>query len=221
MHRLTVYLAHARLADVQYLAYFTQVQFFIVVKGEHQRFPLRQAAAKNGRVRPSEDLMLYSPSRPLHRRLAHLALAAFALAPLAHAAPPAPRTLEEADAQRARASEIRNQAEKNLAAEQAACYQKFLVNSCLEDAKKKYTNTVIEARQLDQPARDFQREHQVGYPLLIAEPSVVQLTESLGNAAQGLPFTVIVDKTGVISRVKVGMLSEDDLDTTLGRLTRP
>ena len=26
--------------------------------------------------------------------------------------------------------------------------------------------------------RDFQREHQVGYPLLIAEPSVVQLTES-------------------------------------------
>ncbi len=69
--------------------------------------------------------------------------------------------------------------------------------------------------------RDFQREHQVGYPLLIAEPSVVQLTESLGNAAQGLPFTVIVDKTGVISRVKVGMLSEDDLDTTLGRLTRP
>ena len=57
--------------------------------------------------------------------------------------------------------------------------------------------------------------------LLIAEPSVVQLTESLGNAAQGLPFTVIVDKTGVISRVKVGMLSETDLDTTLGRLTRP
>lgn len=69
--------------------------------------------------------------------------------------------------------------------------------------------------------RNFQREHRVGYPLLIAEPSVVQLTESLGNAAQGLPFTVIVDKTGVISRVKVGMLSEDDLDTTLGRLTRP
>ena len=49
----------------------------------------------------------------------------------------------------------------------------------------------------------------------------MQLTESLGNAAQGLPFTVIVDKTGVISRVKVGMLSETDLDTTLGRLTRP
>ena len=86
-------------------------------------------------------------------------MAAFALAPLAHAAPPALRTLEEADAQRARASEIRNQAEKTLTAEQAACYQKFLVNSCLEDAKKKYTNTVIEARQLDQPARDFQREH--------------------------------------------------------------
>ena len=103
--------------------------------------------------------MLYSPSRPLHRRLALLALAAFALAPPAHASPPAPHQMGDGDAQRARASEMRNQAEKTLAAEQAACYQKFLVNSCLEDAKKKYTNTVIEARQLDQPARDFQREH--------------------------------------------------------------
>ena len=68
--------------------------------------------------------------------------------------------------------------------------------------------------------RDFQREHRVGYPLLIAEPSVVQLTESLGNAAQGLPFTVIVDKTGMISVVKLGMLSEEELDRKLAELTR-
>ena len=69
--------------------------------------------------------------------------------------------------------------------------------------------------------RDFQLEHRVSYPLLLAEPSVVQLTEGLGNAARGLPFTVIVDKTGVISRVKTGTLSEADLDTTLAGLTRP
>jgi len=68
--------------------------------------------------------------------------------------------------------------------------------------------------------RDFQLEHRVSYPLLLAEPSVVQLTEGLGNAAQGLPFTVIVDKTGVISRVKTGTLSEADLDATLAGLTR-
>ena len=71
----------------------------------------------------------------------------------------APQTLEQANAQRLQAKQMQDSAEKNLVAEQAACYKKFLVNSCLEDAKKKYTNTVIEARQLDQPARDFQREH--------------------------------------------------------------
>ena len=102
--------------------------------------------------------MLHTPSRPLGRVFAGLALTALTLAPFAHAAPPVPRTLEEADAQRARASEMRSTAEKTLAAEQAACYQKFLVNSCLENAKRKYTNTVIEARKLDQPARDFQRD---------------------------------------------------------------
>jgi hypothetical protein len=49
---------------------------------------------------------------------------------------------------------------------------------------------------------------------------VVQLTEGLGNAAQGLPCTVIVDKSGGLSRVKTGTLSEADLDATLAGLTR-
>ena len=88
---------------------------------------------------------------------------AFALATVAwpltvFAAAPVPKTLAEADAQRARATEMRSNADKTLASEQAACYQKFLVNSCLDDAKKKYTKTMIEARELDAPARDFQRE---------------------------------------------------------------
>ena len=71
---------------------------------------------------------------------------------------PTPQTLEQAEAQRQRAETMRQSAEKRHAEEQAACYRKFLVNSCLDDTKKRYTNAMIEARQLDIPAREFQRE---------------------------------------------------------------
>ena len=71
---------------------------------------------------------------------------------------PIPQTLEQAEAQRQRAETLRQSAEKRHAEEQAACYRKFLVNSCLDDAKKRYTDAMIEARQLDLPAREFQRE---------------------------------------------------------------
>jgi peroxiredoxin len=68
--------------------------------------------------------------------------------------------------------------------------------------------------------RNFQANTPVSYPLLIASPSAVQLTEALGNTAQALPFTVIVDKNGKISLVKLGTLSEDELDRKLAELTR-
>lgn len=68
--------------------------------------------------------------------------------------------------------------------------------------------------------REFQAANQVSYPLLIASPSAVQLTEALGNSAQALPFTVIVTKTGTVGLVKLGVLSEAELDTKLAELTR-
>jgi len=75
-----------------------------------------------------------------------------------NAAAPVPQTLEEANAQRARATQMHDAAEQNFIAEQEACYAKFLVNSCLDDAKKRRTAALIEARQFDIPAREFQRE---------------------------------------------------------------
>lgn len=73
-------------------------------------------------------------------------------------AAPVPQTLEQAEAQRKLAETMRNDAEKRYATEQAACYQKILVNDCLVDAKRRYTQAIIDARLLDAPARDFQRE---------------------------------------------------------------
>lgn len=73
------------------------------------------------------------------------------------AAAEAPKTLEQAVLQRERADAMRAAAELRYAAEQNECYGKFLVNSCLVDAKKRYTASIVEARQIDQPAIDFER----------------------------------------------------------------
>lgn len=74
------------------------------------------------------------------------------------AAVPQPTTMEAAKAQREQASRLRKEAETRHEAEMAACYKKVLVNSCLDGAKKRYTQSVIAARNLDAPARDFERE---------------------------------------------------------------
>lgn len=68
--------------------------------------------------------------------------------------------------------------------------------------------------------RDFQAANKVSYPLVIASPSVVGLTEALGNTSQALPFTVIVTQNGQLGLVKLGTLSEDELDRKLAELTR-
>ena len=102
---------------------------------------------------------------PTHRLLAaSLLIALLAPSPLLRAqseppaAPPVPQTLAEADAQRARAEAMRQAADQRLVEEQQACYAKFLVNDCLDAAKKRRTAAQIEARELDLPAREFQRE---------------------------------------------------------------
>lgn len=72
--------------------------------------------------------------------------------------PPVPQTLEEALAQRERAAAMSDEAERRYEFEQNECYGKFLVSDCLVAAKKRRTASLIEARKLDQPARDFERE---------------------------------------------------------------
>ena len=67
---------------------------------------------------------------------------------------------------------------------------------------------------------DFQAAQNVAYPLVIASPSVISLTEELGNTSQGLPFTIILDRKGGLGLVKLGALSEDELDRKLAELSK-
>jgi thiol-disulfide isomerase/thioredoxin len=66
----------------------------------------------------------------------------------------------------------------------------------------------------------FQAKQAVDYPLVIGDPSLVQLTEELGNSAQGLPFTLVIDRSGNISLIKLGELSEQELDRKLTELSK-
>jgi hypothetical protein len=81
---------------------------------------------------------------------------------MAAAAPSSSPTLslEEARAQRAYANTLKAEAEQRHATDQAACYKKFLVNDCLDEAKKTYTGLMVKARELDQAGRHVEREAQ-------------------------------------------------------------
>jgi hypothetical protein len=83
------------------------------------------------------------------------------LSPFAWAQTPAPekpQTLEQAIAQEQRASAMRKAAAEQHLDDQAACYKLFQVSSCLDKAKKRYTQAIIDARNVEIPAREFQRE---------------------------------------------------------------
>lgn len=83
------------------------------------------------------------------------ALCAVEVSPLL---PKVPTTSDEAAAQRALAESTRVDAERVYKADQNECYGKFLVADCLAAAKKRYTARMVEARNFEQPAKDFQRE---------------------------------------------------------------
>lgn len=51
----------------------------------------------------------------------------------------------------------------------------------------------------------------VSYPIAMAGPTGVEWTKKLGNAAGGLPFTVVFDRQGAIQHRKLGQLKPEDL----------
>lgn len=66
-----------------------------------------------------------------------------------------------------------------------------------------------------EPVKAFLRSTPVNYPILLAQPSLLELTMPLGNKAQGLPFSLIVDGQGRIAATRLGQWSEADLETQL------
>lgn len=61
----------------------------------------------------------------------------------------------------------------------------------------------------------FARTYGITYPLLIADARAIDLMRELGNGVGGLPFTVVLDRRGVVAYHKLGALSRSELDRVL------
>lgn len=66
--------------------------------------------------------------------------------------------------------------------------------------------------------RDFGKEFQINYPLLIAGMEAVDLSRQAGNTAGVLPYTLMLDRSGRIAASLVGGISEERLRAELARL---
>lgn len=66
--------------------------------------------------------------------------------------------------------------------------------------------------------KEFAEENHIDYALLIGDSSAMNLAPSFGNRSMGLPFTVILDRSGATHQVRIGRLDEPDLDAILSKL---
>jgi len=63
--------------------------------------------------------------------------------------------------------------------------------------------------------RDFAGKTGIPYPILIGDMDLFRLSEDLGNPAQALPFTLILDRQGKVAFIREGMLDEESLEKVL------
>lgn len=90
----------------------------------------------------------------------------------------------------------------------------------LQALQEKYPNIQFVGIGVDkvENMRQFLQKVPVSYPLLVMEAGAVDMLRTLGNPAGGLPFTLVFDANGGISRKILGQIQPDDLDRTLSGL---
>ncbi|MBS0335762.1 MAG: TlpA family protein disulfide reductase [Proteobacteria bacterium] len=71
---------------------------------------------------------------------------------------------------------------------------------------------------IDQVAkvREFARNVQISYPLLMADAAGLELIRKLGNPSGGLPFTVVLDRKGSIAHRNLGAVTQQKIEDQLG-----
>jgi len=60
-----------------------------------------------------------------------------------------------------------------------------------------------------QAVSEFAATRNINYPILIGDENAVRLSKQLGNRFQGLPFSIIFDRTGAVVYVQAGELKQD------------
>ena len=68
--------------------------------------------------------------------------------------------------------------------------------------------------------RDFARASPTAYPLLIGSAGTLAIARNLGNVGEGLPYTVVLTRDGLLHQTRLGAWPEEDLEKLLVELTR-
>jgi len=67
---------------------------------------------------------------------------------------------------------------------------------------------------------EFAANFKITYPLLVGDARALDLMRQLGNEAGALPYTVLLDRRGVVAYRKLGPLRKGELDPILESLAR-
>jgi thiol-disulfide isomerase/thioredoxin len=75
---------------------------------------------------------------------------------------------------------------------------------------------------IDQAAKvkEFAKTYSITYPVLIAEAHAIELMRRLGNGLGGLPYTVVLDRLGVVAHRRLGALTRVEVENVLKGLLR-
>lgn len=68
--------------------------------------------------------------------------------------------------------------------------------------------------------QEFIKAYEIDYPLLFAQNEGPELMKALGNGKVGLPFTVFIDRNGMIVGHKLGRISRSQLDAAAATLLK-
>jgi peroxiredoxin len=63
--------------------------------------------------------------------------------------------------------------------------------------------------------QEFIAEYQLNYPSLVGEQDVMALAKELGNGIGALPYTVIIDRSGIIQFTRKGTLSKAEAEAVI------
>lgn len=61
-------------------------------------------------------------------------------------------------------------------------------------------------------AREFAKAYEMDYPVFVARDKGIPLMQALGNSKGGLPFTIVVDRSGQVVQKKMGIMKKADLE---------
>lgn len=107
-------------------------------------------------------------------RLALRTLALGLIVAHAHAADDADEGAERIDQLKAEARQLRDQAEATFQATEATCYERFMVNRCIDQAKQARLETIRRARELEGEARklDLAERQRAAAEVMRSNPEV-------------------------------------------------